>query len=306
MTLGLHQAATPDCPNCAQQLGGLPRDVAEHALPGSHPMIVENGVAYGNVRVVSVATAGHQQLGLDAHLSAVQGRIQGKVANMSDTAVANLALYTFDGETFRRTDLAGLVAPGEQVDVNAQPRALDITPRVAPAFARSPSQSMADSAARAALSVDPQPILLGFVPPLKAHLRLDGSQAPRTGTAIIEQPVRLDSADTLLRDWEQVRLLATAGDQRTGYQSVYDIDLPAAPGLPLMLSFDSSRPGTAVEVYDWRQRTWRTGPWTPDPQNAAIIGGRLRADEISGGTVRVRVKEPRLSWGAAIWVEAAP
>jgi hypothetical protein len=57
MTLGLHQAAAADCPNCVQQLSGLPRDVAEHALPGSHPVIIESGVAYGNVRVVSASSA---------------------------------------------------------------------------------------------------------------------------------------------------------------------------------------------------------------------------------------------------------
>jgi hypothetical protein len=304
MTLGLHQAAAADCPNCVQQLSGLPRDVAEHALPGSHPVIIESGVAYGNVRVVSVATAGHRQLGLDAHLAAVQGRIQGKIANLSDSAVSNLALYTFDGERFRRTDLVTLMAPGEQVDVDAQPRAMDITPKAAPGSSRPSGQSLADTVARAALSVDPQPILLGFTQPLMSHLRLDGSPASQPATTIVEQPVRLDSADTLLRDWEQVRLLATLGDQRAGFQSVYDIDLPAAPGLPLTFSFDS-RQHSAAELYDWRQKTWRSGPWTQDPQNAANREGRLRPDEISGGTVRVRVKEPRLSWGASIWVETA-
>jgi hypothetical protein len=60
-----------------------------------------------------------------------------------------------------------------------------------------------------------------------------------------------------------------------------------------------------VEVYDWRQKAWRSGPWTQDPQNAANREDRLRPDEISGGTVRVRVKESRLSWGASIWVETA-
>jgi hypothetical protein len=304
MTLGLHQAAVADCPNCVQQLGGLPRDVAEHALPGSQPVIIENGVAYGNVRVVSVATAGQQQLGLEAHLSAVQGRIQGKIANLSDRAISDLALYTFDGERFRRTDLVALVAPGEQVDVDAQPRAMDITPTAAPGLLRSPGQSLADTVARAALSVDPQPILLGFTEPLKSHLRLDGSPAPKSAAAVVQRTVRLDSADTMLRDWEQVRLLASAGDQRAGFQAVYDIDLPAAPGLPLTLSFDS-RQHSSVEVYDWRQKAWRSGPWTQDPQNAANREDRLRPDEISGGTVRVRVKEPRLSWGASIWVETA-
>ena len=309
MTLGIHQAATADCPRCAQQLGGLPQDVAEHAVAGSRPTVVESGVAYGNVRVVSVATAGHYPLGLDAHLSVAQGRIQGRIKNLSDSPVGNLALYSFDGESFRRTDLVASLGPGEQVEIDAEPTAMDVTPPAARAGGQSGAGHLADTIARAALAADPQPILLGLVQPLKSHLRLDGIAIPRGGSAVLVQPVRMESADTMLRSWQQVHLLGTAGDPRSGaqaVQSVYDIDVPAAHGLPLTLAFDSGQHAPAsVEVYDWRQRTWRSGPWTVDPHNPLRRQGDLGPDEVSGGTVRIRVKENRLTWGSYLQVEAS-
>lgn len=301
MTLGVFQVTNETCQACAAPFRGLPQSVGEHVVSGAHPKVVEDGVAYGNVRVVSAASGGHATMGLDAKLSVVQGRVQGTIANLSSSDVAGVALYTYDGETFRRTDLVGTLAPGEQADVSAQPKAVSGGGN---GSGTQPAGSLVDLVARGALAANPQPILMAFVQPLTSHLSVDGRLPATASAALMEQPVRIQSADTMLRDWTEVRILGAAGDQRAGFTSVYDIDVPAPSSLPLQLSFDGRQHGS-VDVYDWRSGAWRSGPWVTDPQNGVNRIGALSPDEISSGTVRVRIKEPRLTWGAFIEVQPA-
>jgi hypothetical protein len=136
--------------------------------------------------------------------------------------------------------------------------------------------------------------------PLASQLTVDGRPPPQAGLAVIQQQVTIGKADSSVRDVQRKWLASAAGDQKGGYTDVYDIVAPQS-GVPLVLTY-SSVWTNSVEVYDWSQ-----GRFVPAASVAESPAGAvpLTPDLLRDGMVRVRVHEPRLSWGTNVWVDTA-
>lgn len=300
LTLPLYQATGAGCARCVLQLSGLRQNVEEHVVNSSPAQVVETGVAYGNVRMIGTLSVDPGVRGLEATLAANGGQITGTLRNLGGSTVRNLSLYSSDAEVLHRTLLAGSIAPGRTVSVAGLPRPAELDVTRIPAGI-SEDQLLANSLAQAAVFSSGSPLLIGMVDPTPSRLVVDGHGQAASARAFLEQPVTLAGADSLLADFTRVRLVARSGDSRSGLLDVYDFELPRSLGTPLRLSFDRGH-ASGTEVYDWAAQSWRPGPWTEDPVDATRLTGDLMSSEVSGGVVRVRVREPRTGWGSFISV----
>lgn len=303
LTLPLYQATGAGCARCVLQLSGLPQNVEEHVVNANPARIVETGVAYGNVRLIGALSVDPGARGIEARLAATGGQITGTLRNLGGSTVRDLSLYSSDGEVLHRTPLAGSIAPGSTVSVAGLPVPAELGPaRLPPAV--SEDQLLASSMARASVLSSGSALLIGMVDPTPSRLLVDGSRQAASARAFLEQPVRLAGADSLLGDFTRVRLVARGGDSRSGLLDVYDFELPGSLGTALRLSFDRGHV-SAAELYDWGTHSWRPGPWREDPVDGGRLTGGVTPSEVSGGVVRVRVREPRTGWGSFISVLAA-
>src|SRR5919199_489150 len=77
LTLDTYRSTGSTCERCTSQLRGLPAG-AEHVVPGQNQQpatVREQGVVYGSVRVVAVATTSHAPAGVESHLTLRGGRL---------------------------------------------------------------------------------------------------------------------------------------------------------------------------------------------------------------------------------------
>lgn len=296
MTLETFRVTGSTCDRCLHQLGGLPSG-SEHVIPGLHPAVDESGVVYGSVRVVASSLITNAPLGLDAQLGIHGGMVQGTVLNLGPLPVLRLELFTYDGQVMHRSDLVPYLPPGGQEAASAPLVAAD-------SGLRGPTAEsiLLRAVAADALHAPGQAVLVGLMPPLASQLTVDGSPPPQAGLAVIQQQVTLGKADSSIRDVQRKWLASATGDQKGGFTDVYDIVAPQS-SVPLVLSY-SSVWANSVELYDWSQ-----GRFVPA---ASVIGSDMSAgsipltsDLLRDGMVRVRVHEPRLSWGTNVWVDTA-
>ena len=302
MTLETFRTTGSTCERCISQLGGLPSG-SEHVIPGQRPIVDERGVVYGSVRVVASSAITHTPLGLDAQLSVQggtipSGTIQGSVVNLGPLPVVQLELFTFDGQVVHRSDLVAYLPPGGETAVSAPlvPADSGITrPTAASVLLRAVAAEALNSPGRA--------VLVGLMPPLASPLTVDGHPPPQAGLAVIQQQVTLNRADAAIRDVQRKWLASAVGDQKGGFTDVYDIDVPRSD-VPLVLTY-SSVWTTSVEVYDWSRGTFVPASSVAG-SNPATGTLPLTSDQLHGGMLRVRVHEPRLSWGTNLWVDTAP
>jgi hypothetical protein len=290
LTLETFRTTGSTCERCTSQLGGPPTG-AEHVLPAQAPVVDEQGVVYGSVRVVASTGAGHMATGLDAQLAVRGGRVQGVVANVGQQPVAGLSLYSQDNQVLHQADLAVFIPAGGRVAVDA------------PLAAAIPARTSAETAllrfvATEALAQHGPTVLVALTPPAPSRLLVDGQQPPRAGLAVLQQSVALGGADSSLRDFQRRRLASTAGDQRAGFSDVYDIVLPATTG-PLALG-STAQWVTPMEVYNWATGSFEAVGSASDPAQGKLP---LRPEQVQDGVVRVRLHEPRVSWGSSVWVD---
>ena len=296
MTLETFRVTGSTCDRCLSQLGGLPSG-SEHVIPGLHPVVDESGVVYGSVRVVASSQITNAPLGLDAQLGIHGGMVQGTVLNLGPLPVLRLELFTYDGQVMHRSDLVPYLPPGGQEAASAPLVAAD-------SGLRGPTAEsiLLRAVAADALHAPGQAVLVGLMPPLASQLTVDGSPPPQAGLAVIQQQVTLGKADSSVRDIQRKWLASATGDQKGGFTDVYDIVAPQS-SVPLVLSY-SSVWANSVELYDWSKgRFVPAASVTGSDMSAGSIP--LTADLLRDGMVRVRVHEPRLSWGTNVWVDTA-
>jgi hypothetical protein len=294
LTLETFRATGSTCERCTSVLGGLASG-AEQVLPGDQPSVDESGVVYGSVRVVASSGVERAPVGLDAHLSVQGGRVQGTITNVGAGDVVLLELYSDDGQALHRADVTPGIAAGDRVDVDAALGPGDTTQT------SGPEEALLHAVATDALSARGQVVLVGLMRPLPTALTVDGHPPPGAGLAVLVQSVRVAAADTATRDVEDKWLAGTSGDQNSGFSAVYDLSVPAASGA-LKLTYNPQWT-THIQVYDWTQGAYVTVTGqSVDPATSALP---LTSDQVRDGLVRVRMSEPRLSWGSNVWLDSA-
>ena len=301
MTLETFRTTGSTCERCISQLGGLPSG-SEHVLPAQRPVVDETGVVYGSVRVVASSQLAHAPLGVDAQLSVLGGpvaggTVQGSVVNLSPLPLIQLELFSFDGQAIHRSDLAAYVPPGGETAVSAP-----LVPADSGIRSRAAASVLLRAVAADAINSAGQAVLVALMPPLTSPLTVDGHPPPQAGLAVMQQQVTLARADSSIRDVERKWLASSIGDQKGGFTDVYDIDVPQS-GAPLALTYGSVWT-SSVEVYDWSRGTFVPAASVAG-SNPAAGSLPLTSDLLHGGILRVRVHEPRLTWGANVWVDTS-
>jgi hypothetical protein len=296
LTLETFRATGSTCERCTSQVGGLPSG-AEHVAPLQQPSVDESGVIYGSVRVVSSAETAAAPLALKAQLAVHGGRVQGTVTNPGPLPVFQLALFSNDGQAVHRAAISAFVPPGGSLTVDAPLGAAD----------GSGAGGTAEAALLRAVAVDAlvrrgEAELVGLMPPLPSQLRVDGEQPPQAGLAVLQQAVTLGQADSSLRDFERKWVASTGGDAKNGFVDTYDVSLPSTAAR-LSLVYNGQWSST-VEVFDWAQGTFLPVTGVPGTDPTQSSAG-LTANQVRNGLVRVRLHEPRISWGTSVWVDAA-
>jgi hypothetical protein len=294
---------TPSCSRCVFPAGAGSAGIEEHVVASGSPTIVERGLVYGTVRVVGSASTGSGSLQLIAHLTAVDDRIQGTIANTGKVPISGLLIYTFYNGGYRAALVAQGLAAGSEVQVDQLPQPIgDAAPQLPPGASLSDSQEIslvADETGRRTLTHTGQVAIVGFVKPAASGLAVNGLQPGGTVMATFGMPVELEAASGRLGEVAEPRLAGFYPNQATGLLlDAYDIALPQAAG-PLVLRYDQ-RIYSALEVYDWQARTWRRGGFSQDPASPIVQLTQLDPAEVHDGLVRIRAQEANLSWGSGL------
>ena len=296
LTLETFRVTGSTCERCTSVLGGLPSG-GELVGPGRQPVVDESGVVYGSVRVLAASSLERTPVGLDAQLAVQGGRVQGTVVNSGRQAVLELELFSYDGQALHRAQLMpGLGAGGRAV--------VDAPLGPANPGKRGPTaeEVLLRAVASGALASRGQVVLVGLMQPLPTRLTVDGQSPPGAGLAVLQQTVSLTGADGSIRDVEDKWLTGTTGDQKSGFAAVYDLLVPRADA-PLQLTYNPQW-ATTVEVYDWSRGAFVTVTGQAGADATTSVAS-LSADQVRDGVVRVRMHEPRLSWGTNVWVDRA-
>jgi hypothetical protein len=142
-------------------------------------------------------------------------------------------------------------------------------------------------------------VLAGFTVPTPSVLKVDGERPQLSSTAVLQQPVRIEAADGLLRYFENRQLASSNGEAGSGFQDAYDIVVPhTSAALTLKYNVDLSG---GMEVYDFS--LGRFVRVTPAP-GTVLATVALSPIQTSNGLVRVRFREARLFQGSSVWVDA--
>jgi hypothetical protein len=296
LTLETFRTTGSTCERCISQLAGLPSG-SESVLLGPHPLVQEKGVIYGSVRVVAASRVTSAPVRLAPELNLHSGMVQGTVANIGRQAVFRLELFSFDGQVLHRADLAPYVPAGIQEPVAGPLVAADSPPPMPAAEA-----ILLRAVAAQALTAPGQAVVVGLMALLPSKLTVDGATPPRTGLAVLQQPVTLGRSDSSFRDVQRKWLASAVGDQKNGFIDAYDITVPSSD-TRLAVTYNATW-ASNVEVYDWTQGAFVAAASVPAAEPAASQVP-LRPELVRDGLVRVRIHEPRLSWGTNVWVDAA-
>jgi hypothetical protein len=290
MTMDTYRTTGSTCERCTSQLQGLAAGL-ENVVPGPQPVVEEKGVVYGSVRVVASSGLTHVPAGVGAQLAVKGGHLVGTLANKSRAPVQGLTLFTTDGETVQRADLAPWLPAGATIQV-------DVPIQTDTASPQTSAISVLRSVALAGMSATSGSILTGFTVPTQSALRVDGDLPQQESIAVLEQAVQVESGDGMLRYFQTRQLASSDGQSGSGFQDTYDVLVPHT-SMPLALKYNADL-SSGMEIYDFSQ-----GRFIPAaPQAGGVLASvNLSPSQLSNGLVRVRFHEARLFQGAGIWVD---
>ncbi len=292
LSMDTYRTTGSTCERCTNQLQGLARG-SENVSPGQQPVVQEDGVVYGSVRVVASSGVAHMPAGVEAHLSFKGGRLQGTVRNRSQAPIENLTLFATDGDVLRKATVASSIRPGRTIQVDVA-----IPAETAPAATA--ADRVLRSVALTEIAAGQGPVLTGLTAASPSSLTVDGQPPQLTSMAVLDQPVRLEAAEDLLSYFERKRLAGSDGQSGAGYHDVYDVLLPDT-SKPLQLTFNRDL-SSQLEIYDFAQGRF-TSVSAPATDVMATVA--LSPEQVSGGMVRVRFREARLFQGSGFQVEVA-
>lgn len=293
MTLDTYRTTGSTCERCTTQLQGLAAGM-ENVMPGPEPVVQEEGVVYGSVRVVASSGITHSPAGVTAELSVRSGHLVGTVTNRGRSQILALTLFSSDGDTLQRADLVGRLPAGATAQVDAPVQA-DTGSQ------QSTSASILRSAAVAGLGAGRGSVLTGFTAPTASAVKVDGGR-PQTGSlAVLQQPVKVEAADGLLRFFETRQLASSNGESGVGFQDVYDIVVPHTTAT-LTLNYNGEV-SSGMEVYDFSLGRFEKA--APAPGGRVLTTIPLSPSQVSNGLVRVRFREARLFQGSSVWLDTA-
>jgi hypothetical protein len=290
LTMETYRTTGSTCERCTTQLRGLSAGL-EDVLPGPQPLVQEEGVVYGSVRVIGSSGVTHLPAGVTAKLSVRGGHLVGTLANRGRSPVQALTLFASDGDAVQRADLLNSLPAGATVQVDA-PIQTDTASQA------SGSAAVLRSVALAVIAGGDGSVLTGFTLPTPSVLKVDGERPQQSSIAVLAQPVRIEAADGLLRYFENRQLASSNGEAGSGFQDAYDIVVPdTSAALSLKYNVDLS---AEMEVYDFS--LGRFVKVTPAP-GSVLASVALSPTQTSGGLVRVRFREARLFQGSAVWLD---
>jgi hypothetical protein len=280
--------------------------------PGSRPQVLFPSVPVWDVRPVQALTYSHPfgaltgggALPIEARLSLRQGRIVGDVVNHTSRPLRDLEVVSSTGAT---AHLVASLPPGATATVDASlssagaplvgkgaaPVAVPVALGI-PLPASDPNQALINLGLSGVASRPGELALVGASDPLDV-LRVGGEHPSLSGRAVLVEPVRLLSADSLSLLGAPARQVSTyvAG---TGPGPVYELTVPAGHtgrvGLAVLPTCCGPAAGGSVEVYNWATGGWRPLPLqsTPfqGPGTAPSRAVALTPAEVAAGVVRVR------------------
>ena len=294
----------------AMPLFGPPNTGALESLitVAPRPEVLFTNVAVWEQRPVQTLTITHsfaaepvQDMGITAQLRLEQGRIKGQVTNHTSRTVRELQLVSASGTG---AQLAATLAPGATARIDQA--VTQATPGLPPAknvvimqgggvvgsgpvYPQNSRQALIALGASQALGRAGDLALVGLTDPVDT-LHVGGGHAASSTRAVVVEPVRLQSADSLAGIAPQARLVGDRSDGAGTLLDVYELDLPGGVTgrIGLSVAFLKSPVTTPypVEVYDWDLRAWHS--LSLQPTAAPLTPG-----ETAGGVVRVRVREDR-------------
>jgi hypothetical protein len=293
MTMDTYRTTGSTCERCTTQLQGLAAGM-ENVLSGPQPVVQEEGVVYGSVRVIASSGVAHLPAGLAAQLSVTGGHLVGTLTNRSLSPIQGLTLFATDGDTLQRADILAWLPAGAtaQVDVPIQS---DTSSQ------QSSSASVLRSVALASLSAGKGSVLTGFTAPTPSALKVDGGRPQLSSLAVLQQPVQVEAADGLLRFFEARQLAISNGEPGSGFQDAYDIVVPHTSAV-LTLNYNTDL-SAEMEIYDFSLGRFVRA--TPPPAGRVLTSVPVSPTQISNGLVRVRLREARLFQGSSVWVDTA-
>ena len=250
---------------------------------------------------------------VDARLRLAQGRVTGQIANHTSRTLRDLMVASSSGSG---ATLVTALAPGATAGVDAalsQGPAVPVTKggpvtvRPVPGGdARSQRQALIGLAATQAATSPGGLALVGTTDPV-GDLRVEGRPPARTALAVLTQPLRLESADSLASAPPPARMVGSFSGGGSSSVDVYELQLP--PGLSGRVALQSAivsngiqQYGQAQEVYDWTSGSWQPLPSPNMPGLSPTT--TLTPSEINQGVVRVRIAEDSLHQVAIAVVDA--
>jgi hypothetical protein len=276
---------------------------------GSRQEVLLSGVPIWDVRPLQTLTVARAfppgpdtAMPIEVQLRLEQGRIKGQVVNHTSSTVRHLQVVSPSGTA---ATLAASLGPGATVAVDAQltqapgmpagkgplGNGVAVGPGALPT--ESGSQALVALAVSQAASRPGDLALVGSSEPVEA-LSIQGEHAARSTRAIVVEPVRLGSADSLATLPPSARLVSsyTAGGHHQ--LDVYELELPGPlaghVGLSSLFTGGPQSLASQADVYDWDAGLWRPLIVQSGPGRASSAMP-LTAGETSHGVVRVRVQE---------------
>jgi hypothetical protein len=275
---------------------------------GGHPQVLLKAVPVWNMRAMQTLTVAHassgggQALPLDAHLSLQNGRIKGTVTNRGQRAVTDLRLA---GVNDAQSALIAELPPGGtanvDVDVNqvrssSGTQSFGSVPAKPASSAAGAQDALLRLAATQAVSGRQGDMALVGLASGSEPVSIEGGHPSHSSMTAVVEPVELESSDSVGGAAPRARLISSFLGDGVSQVDVYDFDLPAGlkSGASLGYTFVDGLPSQSavrgVEVFDWGSHSWLPLP-TQVATGARPSAVPLTASEMSGGSVRVRVRE---------------
>jgi hypothetical protein len=239
---------------------------------------------------------------IEAQLRIEQGRIKGQVVNHTSSTVRELQVVSPSGTA---ATLTTSLVPGATVAVDAQLTQGPGLPLGKGSIGNgvvvgsgglpteTGKQALVAMAVSQAASRPGDLALVGLTQPVDT-LSVEGERATRSTRAILVEPVRLLSTDSLASLSPSARLVSSYTANGRNQLDVYELELPGPPaghvGLSSLFIGGPQSLASPADVYDWDAGLWRplTLQSVPGRSSSAMP---LTAGEVARGVIRVRVQE---------------
>lgn len=275
---------------------------------GAQPEVRFPNVPVWDVRGLQTLSVTHTHVGgtatmpVEARLYLAQGHIKGQIVNHTSRTVRDLMVASSSGS---RATLVTALAPGATATVDAALSQSPTTPAIkvgvgttgpVQAGRTGQLQALISLAATQAATSPGGLALVGTTDPV-GELKVEGRPPASTALAVLAQPLRLQSADSLATAPPPARMVASYSGGQSSSIDVYELQLP--PGLSSGVALQSAivpngapQVTQTEEVYDWASGSWQPLPFPTMPGLAPAT--TLSPGEINQGVVRVRVAESSL------------